>query len=199
MYAILNDDDELVGGKPLAVVSGAFSLNGVNFPANWLRLSSELERQALHIWPLVTAELPPLHAEVGEGVYSFDGVSVTRQPAVAIDNNLVEAERAALVSVARATALTKIAAITDPVKGRPVSTESDPAEIYKDAMEAQLRAARYQSRGNPNGDKSAEIRAAFDQVDAIDDAKEAIISDIIAAPVDQLPSKQDIVTDPRWG
>jgi len=81
MYALLDENDALVNGAPIAVYrsDGAITLpDGTQFPANWMRLLTPAEKQAYHIWEMQTTSYDPNTDQItGDPTYSFDGSIVT--------------------------------------------------------------------------------------------------------------------------
>lgn len=80
MYAQLDETDNLVGSKPIAVYRRPQAItlpNGDQLPRNWMSLFSQAEMQAMHIWPLVENVIDTkVERPSGEPTYVFDSVNV---------------------------------------------------------------------------------------------------------------------------
>ena len=88
MYAELNENDELVDGKPVNIYRKltAFSdASGVQHPREWWQRTSPDEKAAVHIYPMARPPVntDPQQKETGEFTYSFDGATVLETPILA--------------------------------------------------------------------------------------------------------------------
>jgi hypothetical protein len=77
MYALLDESDNLVAGKPIEIyrVSRAITLpDGLQLPGNWMQLLSIPEKALMHIFPLQTTTFDK-HREynTGASTFTFDG------------------------------------------------------------------------------------------------------------------------------
>ena len=85
MYAMLDENDQLVNGNPIAIYRRpeaiTFTENGEEYqaPANWMQLWSLQEKNDKHIFPLVTNTIDS-NQERESGApytYTFDGTNIS--------------------------------------------------------------------------------------------------------------------------
>lgn len=95
--------------------------------------------------------------------------------------------------------LDKVAALNDPLTGKPVSSAASRSRKYRDTERAQGRALRFLNQANPAPNKVNEIRSTFAAVDSLEAAAEAIAADIVAAADNAIPQESEIASDIRWG
>lgn len=81
MYALLDENDQLVGGQPVAIYRKPKPItlpDGTQFPANWMGILSTDEKAYYHIYPMAGGSVPVGEIESGSPyTYSFDGSLVT--------------------------------------------------------------------------------------------------------------------------
>ena len=86
MWALLDDNDQLVAGEPLAFYNKpvGFLLNDVQYPRDWWTKTTTAEKNALHIWPLTDAsyDASRYKPDGSDPTFSFDGSTITRTHAL---------------------------------------------------------------------------------------------------------------------
>ena len=80
MYALLDNNDQLVAGKPVEIYRKpkAEIINDIQYPRNWMQALTLAEKQAIHVWPLVAGNTIDSDVEraAGDPTYTFDNTNV---------------------------------------------------------------------------------------------------------------------------